>query len=441
MNEKKPEKKPETPNDQRRRKRARLRERVERIHSRNYVEGKSNIDWQKLEFSEFVIFKEYRELPSGEIEEIEEIIKKPVPLISKEAWLANKLADFDARRPEFPHGKYQDSVKIHVEVQQKFFRALRDSSPHIFKNFKNLLPKFCSLFGENGDKYYEIIRKLKIDLAGASIHFPEYSQLNQQYLWGETKLLLNATQFFADPCSDVKRKKRQIPEAIIKARQNVSYEDDLFNRFLDRKTQKYKNLIFKAFEKSAIEKESILSNFLFLQNYLNDWADRYHLTKDWLIEYAYFFLYQMSKDENVRINEIAIYPLIYERLSSEIFEFRFREWYLAEEDVDDYEKRLRREFEKKLSKHLSNTFTSLKLEQRKSFGRPQDFENIKWLIAWNEGATKNQIADFFCKSTETINTRINALEAYNLPILKKTPGRKMSLSEKRLKKIKKVEIG
>jgi UDP-3-O-[3-hydroxymyristoyl] glucosamine N-acyltransferase len=69
-----------------------------------------------------------------------------------------------------------------------------------------------------------------------------------------------------------------------------------------------------------------------------------------------------------------------------------------------------------------------------------DMESMKWLIAWNEGATYAQIAEYFYRQPATIIAGIHGLKKYELPIRVRKSGRREStVSIERLAEIHAVK--
>lgn len=405
-----------------------------------YVEGKSNIDSDKLNNDDLLALIFSDDLP---LKEKEKIIGKPVPLITKEEWFNKEMAEFDKKQPKFPQGKYQDPEEIFINIHQKFFQALRDSSPHIFEDLRKLLPYFKTLYGNATEKYFKIHYDLKAELARLSFDFPEYSPPCRDYYWGETKLLFKFTQLAFDAANSKNSKNVKIPIELENIINNIPYGKELFFRILNSKIDSFIEFVQKAFKPTATNEKLILPNFLHLQSQILNWADRYHLCKDWLIEYAYFILFQMSKNNEIPIKEIPIWARNYDpEIKSSEFVFNFRDWQASKQDAEDYEEELRQAFEEHLTAHLSYTYSNLHLDEQTKFTKPKDFENIKWLIAWNEGASIKQIANCFHKSPSTIDSRIDALKAYNLPkrIGQRGRNKQVIISDERLAEIKAIEI-
>ena len=152
----------------------------------------------------------------------------------------------------------------------------------------------------------------------------------------------------------------------------------------------------------------------------------------------------MSKNENMPVKEIPIWKQRYSpNTVAYDFEFKFQGWWASKETAEDYKAIVREDFEKKLENYMASAYSDLQLEKKTKFTKPKDTEKLKWLVAWNEGATIPEIANCFSRSQDAIDDGIDELLKFDLPKRKGKKGRKKHriVSQERLAEIKAIEIG
>lgn len=102
-------------------------------------------------------------------------------------------------------------------------------------------------------------------------------------------------------------------------------------------------------------------------------------------------------------------------------------------------------FEIELENYFQRVGFDLELNKKTRITKPDDpdYDSIKWLIAWNEGASMQEIANCFYKHPYTIKDGLKKLTAYDLPRRTGSPGKKKQslISELRLLEIKKIKLG
>jgi hypothetical protein len=370
---------------------------------------------------------------------------------TQEEFVFDKLEKWDAEQPKFPQGKYQDFGEVYVTYQQKFVEVLRDVSPQVFEDLRSLIPNFNVLFGKDIEKYLDVIDDLKLDAFDYNINSPEYKSPDSKYLWGFLKVLFLTTQYkFHLSTSEnensisVPKELEMICEEFEILYKNLGYRKNIYDTHLKHKIEGFERLLQKAFQETATDETLILSNFLELQSQIYFWVDRYHLHKDWLIEYAYFILYQMSKNEDIPVKEI---PILKRRYTPDTiaddFVFKSQGWWASKETAEECKAIVREEFEEKLKNYMASAHLYLDLDRKTKFTKPKDPEKLKWLVAWNEGSTIPEIADCFCRSQDTIDDGIDELLKFDLPKRKGKRGRKKHriVTKERLAEIKALEIG
>lgn len=197
------------------------------------------------------------------------------------------------------------------------------------------------------------------------------------------------------------------------------------------------------------DEESVVNSLLELIVRLIFWAEENCLSKDWLIRYALWFLDTATREEGGD-PMVADVPFLQGRsLETETFYFQFKPWFPGEESKEDYESRLDEAFMAAKRRFFRDNGQRLSLDRSKAGGaksvtKPGDpeFESLRWLIAWNEGATYRQIAEVFFKEEQSIRNGIGRLKIYELPIRKGKPGRPKSpkVSLDRVREIRAFEI-
>ena len=181
---------------------------------------------------------------------------------------------------------------------------------------------------------------------------------------------------------------------------------------------------------------------------LLDWSERYKLEKNWLLRYACYFMDRQIYAEGADLLVDAVPRMGRPSLITLPFEFRFPEWYPGEESREDYERRMRRSFDSEVERFIQDNGRRLNLDRSKDDGntvatKPIDteFEWLRWLMAWNEGATYQQIADVFSKEWQSIRNGISRLRAFDLPVRKGQSGRRpTSVTRERVQEIRAVQI-
>ena len=95
----------------------------------------------------------------------------------------------------------------------------------------------------------------------------------------------------------------------------------------------FADVVKRTFQETADNKDLILPNFFLLQSGIYKWVEKYHFRKDWLIDYAYYFIYQFSQNPNLETEniEVGIKNYDYGRTMYLPFEFKANGWWASED--------------------------------------------------------------------------------------------------------------
>ncbi len=397
------------------------------------------------------------EIAEGKTFDAENVYFPPTTSYTLEKFLERKLKDFDCNYPKLPTGKFKDSNKIYAVYQQKFLEVLRDSTPQAIAYLRSGLSDFEFLVGKNNKDYLEKIRDIQITIFEYKLETPEEEKAlggYYRYMWGRNRRLFYFFYYaMRDECvSD------DLQEFI--DHQTALYRRNFYDNFVLPRIQILETRVQQCFQDSAIDKSNIVSRFLSLQNLIYQWADKFYLHKDWLFEGAFKILNEMSIDETVLDDSIPIYPTEYEReFSVDIFKFVFPGWEASEETAEEYIERAVQGFQHHLAVEMDYTANSRhsfkkrtkktktkgthhkrtdKKTEIKEEAPPPPFESIKWLIAWNEGATHELIGRVFNQKQRNIKAMLESLpDEFNLPRqVGKRGQRKSTISVARVQQIK-----
>lgn len=394
-----------------------------------YVEGESNLDHSQLNADE--IWNVIYPFTSPSIEEKEAILGRQLPLITKDEWLEREIAKIKAENPKVPAYKVQDPNALRLKYQQKFVEAAREIQPQIIEDLKELVPSFQILFAkEYTRKYHEIFGDLNHSLSSHWRIYPDYYNksifdFDQSYLWDALKLALYLAniQYYISVVGTADT----VSDSII---QQIEENKYLLNAF--------SNAVKTAFKETTASEDLILSNYFHLQGKICDWADKYNLKKDWLIEYAYYFIYQFSQNSGLETKdvEIGIKDYNYANTFYDPFEFKAGGWWVAEqgETAIQYKARVTKEFEKKLEQYITEASSDLKLNELSKYTRPPSFTSVLWLAnciikSWNSeqvlekffpeiavNKTKDKASFLtFENKIKYIKSEIRKLKKFNLP--------------------------
>jgi hypothetical protein len=392
---------------------------------------------------------------------------------SLEEFVAKKLDEWESRQLKIPSGKYQDEKRIVSNYQQKFAEYIRQLCPQVFEELRELVPYFDNLFGEQKNKYIDIFSNYKheifhldcslqseIDYSIIKDDFLEFRPNHQQnwgfdYTWGEYKFLFHLLHLLFVQ-EDVGEKHKALEDALQLLQDNLVVEHDCLNLPADFDISNLKNYVinqsleiiknfllsneqefFREEAKRNIIKflkdlsptpETSLTDFIKLQVELLKWTERHNLKKDWLLRYAYFFLFQFSTYPNIKLSEIEILYLDIRSLYAEPFEFTFNGWSAADEEKENYEKRITEGFEAELQRYFHNVSRLFDLDSIKRITKPIDYNRVKWLVRWTvQGWSKEQIQEEIDKEFQnqgiekyidisTIDKAFHQFKKFDLPV-------------------------
>lgn len=395
------------------------RENIEAELLEKYVEGDSNIDYDKVkseDFWEVSLFKS-----EGEVK---------APLMSKEEWLKREVAKIEAVKPKIPAYKVQDPNAKVLNYRQKFVELAKQIQPHIIEDLKELSPFFNILFANESKKYYEILNDLPPKLFRNWRIYPHQSNMSifefeRGYQWGLLEMTYNLS------CINYRMSvydSSEIPESILKIIEDNKYTLKAFT-----------DTIKESFRVTAENQESILENFFLLKDGLYSWAKKYHLQKDWLIEYAHYFIYQFSQNPNLEAKDVEVGRANYNYGRTLYYPFKFETggWWAAGEGetANQYKVRVRKKFEEELDLYINEASDTLKLNQLSQATNPPTYTNVKWLVygtvkGWSAeriiekffpeivaDKTKNELSFLtFENKVKHVKSEMKKLKEFDLPL-------------------------
>jgi hypothetical protein len=381
-----------------------------------YDEGKSNIDFSKMDLGQRNA--RLAALLGGSP------LTFDLPLISKADWLKRNLTDWEEKRPRVPPGKVQDPAAKLAKYRQKFVEAVRQHEPQALEYLRPLGLIFQRLFkNQSGQNYLKILEDLRTHLV--SHRLPDdrdFDTFDHDYVWGETyKTFLFAREKFLATRPKYDRRFEESMYAFI---ERYSYALDPFNRTVEL-----------AFCEAAESPESILSFFFLMQDSIYLWAENYSLKKDWLIDYAYYLIFQFSKNEGLAVQDLEIGPRSYSQSALySAFEFKANGWLASEEGetARQYRTRVTREFTENLEEYLIEASRFLRLKNFTLKTKPPTFESVEWLVhsTVKKWSAERIVEKFFPAITRTtpaghrafkskkkhVEIEMRKLEIYKLPV-------------------------
>ncbi|HEX8735000.1 MAG TPA: hypothetical protein VF721_06750 [Pyrinomonadaceae bacterium] len=339
---------------------------------------------------------------------------------TEEEFVESRLQESEDKKLKTPTGKYQEGISF--TYQQRFVESIRELCPQVLEDLRVLTPYFETLFEKNKENYLRVFDKLRTDLFTYNQFLIEplpHKPYNLEYRWGELESLLSliSTNYLISVSPDYEQKTSE------KLKEFISQNAEFYLKPAEK-------VIVDAFEKTGKNKESIFVNFWLLQNGVFNWVKQYNLQKDWLIDYAYYFLFQFSNDNSLAIKNLEISTRTFSHLEAPPFEFKFPGWWAGGEAKELYEKRLRDSIEQELKKYFDFAFRYLQLGKRKKATRPIDFQRVKWLVRWTvQNWSKEQILEeidneFQQQGIEkyydinTLDKAFKEFKKYDLPVRK-----------------------
>lgn len=393
---------------------------------------------------------------------------------SLEEFVAKKMDGWESRQLKIPSGKYQDEERIISNYQQKFAEYVKQLCPEIFDELREFVPYFDNILGEQKDKYLDIfssykneifdldcILQNKINYSVIKDSFLKFRPNYQQnwrfdYQWGEYRILLHFFYLFFVGGESIEKSSeisaitfQLLQDNLMIERDQLNLPDDfdeliLKNYVISQSIKIIQEIFFsseqKIFREEAKQKlikflehtsptpETSIADFVKLQVELLKWAEKHNLKKDWILRYAYFFLFQFSNDPNIKLSEIEILYLDIRSLYAEPFEFTFNGWSATDEEKEDYEKRITESFAAELKLYFHNVSRILDLDSIKRITKPIDYNSVKPLVRRTvQKWSFEKIVEIDYEILDTIST-------------KKSFARKVKYLKEELTKLKKFDL-
>ena len=278
-------------------------------------------------------------------------------------------------------GKYRDDVSTAIRYQRKFVQEIKKLEPKALDDLRSLTPCFIALFGENISQCGETLRELRENLEGKCLDLRICSLDDLQEKKPGARL---------KPLGEKTSPSFEVPLGKTCGTYQWGTVKDLL--FSQQHFSSIESDIVTAFQDSSPQQNLIAQNFLELQKGIYQWAEHYNLKKDWLIDYAYYFILEFSRDEHLSIAKITVPLRPYFGSLGLDFEFKFRGWAFADEDADSYESCVTLQFKTALRQYFSATKRDFDLSNKTKITRPPDFTRVKWLVQWTvQGWTEQEI--------------------------------------------------
>ncbi|CAN5564056.1 hypothetical protein BH10ACI1_BH10ACI1_10840 [soil metagenome] len=403
---------------------------------------------------------------------------KVFPLPPLDQYIERESKEWSDKQIKVPSGMYQDWMKVCSEYQQKFIKYVCKYCPKVFDELRQFVTLFNEVFGKKNechnlifDPYQTEIIELNSSLISdiknlivenKYLDFKPYriNDFDNSFRWGENRLLFNLlARKLVSPDDSEKKKEllddifgmiqkdlklayhlrnEKIDEDVLKPYiSNISFDivegllfgDGIkyFNNQANDSITRYLKHILKGNEQNynSDEIEPNINAFIKLQCELLNWAVRHNLGKDWVLRYAYYFLSKFSEDANVKVSEMGIYFLQARSLAADPFEFKFNGWLAGDESREDYEQRLREQFETELKNYFNHIHQWLGLDKQKRPTRPKDYDRVKWLVRWTvQNWSKDDILyEISLSDSETKVSDISSIDKafrefkkYDLPV-------------------------
>lgn len=351
----------------------------------SYSEGFSNIDLGQLSHYELV---EYLMRPS----------KSDPPLISRDEWLIRKLAE-TVPLP-IPNYKVQDPDRTRGKYRQKFVEFAVNLAPAAFEDLRPLVPVFEGLFARASERnHISIINDLRWQLSDNKlthdISVPNYER-DEDYLWGDLKLTLNAACFsllmempnYSDSIPD------DIREYLDKNKTGLQWVIEPVKTYLGPLGR---------------DEKMVPQAFFLLQWKIYQWVEKYGFQKDWLIDYAYYYLNQLKEQPGRAVVDIPVPQTLYSgRTRYHLFTFESDGWLCSDEgeNVKEFEARVTREFEEALAQYIEEAGSAFGIHLLKRYTKPPTYENVEWLAhRVMKGWTSEEIVEKFFLAMSADRTR------------------------------------
>jgi hypothetical protein len=161
------------------------------------------------------------------------------------------------------------------------------------------------------------------------------------------------------------------------------------------------------------------------------------LKYDWLIDYAYYFLFHFNRTPEIAAKDIPVWPRNYSSPTLyKTFKFEAAGWWASEEgeNADDYRERVTNEFEKALDEYIVAGTLFMGLEHKTKFTKPTSMKTVPWLVrrvffGWSAeqivehffpeiDRTRSKLAArSFISKRKYVEDEMRELKKYKLPVL------------------------
>lgn len=195
----------------------------------------------------------------------------------------------------------------------------------------------------------------------------------------------------------------------------------------------------ETFQETAFNKDSILPNFFSLQSKIYNWVKKYYFRKDWLVDYAYYFIHQLNQKPELEAENIEVGVRLYDLRKTMFYSFDFNaeDWRASEdgETANQYKARVTKEFTQQLDHYINTASASLQLAKLPKATKPASYKSLEWLVCstvrgWNsekiaetffsdiaaDRTKSEESAKEFNSTKKPIENEIRKLKEYGLPL-------------------------
>lgn len=367
--------------------------------------------------------KEFRAGYNALLDQQDQLAELGVTLsrISIDEYVNFRIEEWESNYYVEPVGRFEDPNLTRIEFQGQFIEYVLEEFPEAFEELIRLSNGYNAVFGNGHTSYeplfhYETLEAIEnwsfsvktwlsnpFPGVGVHISIPEmdYTQFRYDFrLRSSLSCFLVAKAIFDTANPDhVRRGKEVLKDGLEFAgpetpdtnylRENRDQLVDLLIKKYQQRDESWNHLrngwdgldrICKLLNPDIPSTTSQLTTFLID---LIDWAERFNLGKTWIVRYGLYYLGShvagmINSDEKPEIP----------RLRSTVpvglpVNFEFRGWNTYDEKKQDYEKLIRREFDKHLKSYFKQTYIALDLGTRKRRTKPIDFSRVRWVVQAN----------------------------------------------------------
>lgn len=354
---------------------------------------------------------------------------------SQSEWIGKKIREHEFANFELPAGTFREPEEFRATYQQEYVRALLKTSPQVFDELKELVPLYVSLFGvplsddeilqtQNkiegfgrlGTVYKDPLARFPFTASSCDI-LPDYTWRRFKPAFQFARLV---RQVETGGTSDISPVPEDLEIWLQEGLKQSAYHLDT----AVTATRDLREAIVERF--AAAEADHVVDSFVNLQCSIYAWMERHDFETDFMLNNAYLYLGQACQDHAYQEWSPTIFlRRVTRRLQGTPFTFEMEGWWAREESARDYQERVAAEVAAQLYLYLRGICFQFGLNDLVKITRPKDpdLEHVYWLVAWNEGATKSEIADEFGRSSETIDSALEVLKQYGLPVRVGKPGR------------------